>query len=225
MLYIRSIRNSIRIIKTIHRENKIDAMILLPVLLRDLIPYILLAKTINAKLLHERTEYPFMVAGGKEISDKLRLNIYLYIILRQFDGIYVISNTLKKYFNNVLKSGVRVEVINMIVDSGRFNGAELKPDNEFKYIAYCGKLNSEKDGVDILVESYCRSVTEGKIPSVVKLMLIGDFVSDAFRTSLQSIINEKNCAGNIIFTGKMEREKIPPLLNNASALALARPYQ
>ena len=224
MLYIRSIRNSMRIIKTIHREKKIDAMILLPVLLRDLIPYVLLAKSIKSKLLHERTEYPFMVGGGKEISDKLRLNIYLHIMLRQFDGIYVISNALKKYFNDVLNSRVRVEVINMIVDSGRFNGVELKPDNEFKYIAYCGTLNREKDGVDILVEAYCRSIDSGKIPFDVKLMLIGDFKSDAFRTSLQNMIDEKNCAGNIIFAGKMEREKIPQVLNNASALALARPY-
>lgn len=224
ILYIRSIRNSIRIIKTIHKGEKIDAMILLPILLRDLIPYILVAKSINAKLLHERTEYPFLVAGGKEVSDRLRLKIYLSIILRQFDGIFVISNALKKYFNNVLRSGVPVEIINMIVDYGRFKDIELKPDNEFKYIAYCGTLNREKDGVDILVEAYCRALKEGKLPFDVKLMLIGDFVSDSFRVSLQSIIDEKKCAGDIIFAGKMEREKIPPILNNASALALARPY-
>ena len=79
MLYIRSIRNSIRIIKTIHKGKKIDAMILLPVLFRDLIPYILLAKTLKAKLLHERTEYPFLVTGAKEFSDKLRLNFHLLL--------------------------------------------------------------------------------------------------------------------------------------------------
>ena len=83
----------------------------------------------------------------------------------------------------------------------------MNPDNEFEYITYCGKLNREKDGVDILVEAYCRSIESGKIPGDVKLMLIGDFINDTFRTSLKSIINEKNCDGNIIFAGKMAQGK------------------
>lgn len=224
LLYIKSVRNSLRIIKTIHRGQKIDAMILLPVFLRDLIPYIFLAKTINVKLLHERTEYPFMVAGGNEVSDWLRLKIYLSIILKQFDGIYVISNALKKYFTSIVKSDVHVEIINMIVDSGRFKNVNLNPDFDYKYIVYCGTLNSEKDGVDILVEAYCSSIEAGRIPQDVKLMLIGDFVDDKFRTSIESIIKKNNCRGNIVFTGKLERDKIPPILNNASALALARPF-
>lgn len=222
--YFRSIINSRRIITTIQRESRIDAVILLPVLPKDLIPYILLAKSIKTKILHERTEYPFLVAGGNKNTDKVRLNFYLYFILQQFDGIYVISNALKKYFTSTLRSHVPLEIINMIVDYDRFKGLDLKSNSEYRYIAYCGTLNREKDGVDILVESYCRAIETGKIPSDVKLVLIGDYINDAFRSCLQNIIDRRNCAGNIVFTGKLSRDEVPPILKNATVLALARPY-
>jgi len=223
ILYIRSIRNSLRLINIIHRKRKIDAMILLPVFLRDLIPYILLAKYHKVKILHERTEYPFMVSGGKESSDKIKLNFYLSCILPQFNGIYVISNALKKYFNDLLKARIPVEIINMIVDSDKFKGIKFKSSSEFRYIAYCGTLNREKDGIDILVEAYCRAIETGKIPNDVKLMLIGDFINNTFRTNLQDFISQRDCCDNIVFTGKVHRDEVPPLLINASALALARP--
>jgi glycosyltransferase involved in cell wall biosynthesis len=219
---IKSIKAGILIISQIHRKAKIDAIVLLDTFVGVLIPFIWLAKTNGIRVLHERTEYPHVVAG-KKLIERINLYIYFSFILRRFDGIYVISQALKNYFNQCLNYKIPIEIINMIVDPARFKVVDTLPIDTFKYIAYCGTLNSEKDGVDILVEAFEDTLLSGKIPNDIKLLLIGDYIDEAFRTKLNKIIEDNKYINNIIFTGKVERRKIPDLLNRASALVLARP--
>lgn len=223
VLYFKSINRSRRLIKSIHQKNKIDAIILLPILVRDLLPFIRFAKHLNIKILHERTEYPYQVKGGNSIRHKPRLFFYLHLILPQFDGIYVINRALQAYFNKVLNFRVPVEIINMMVDLDRFRSVLPDMRQSFEYIAYCGTLNAKKDGVDILVKGYCHSLETGKISPEIKLLLIGDFEDEDFRIELNNIMSGNDCSDNIIFTGRIDGNDIPSFLCNASALALARP--
>jgi len=215
------IKKGIRIIKDIHNKRKIDAMILLTTWAKDLFPFIYLAKNHGIKLLHERTEYPFV--DLRNTKDKLELKLSLIFILRKFDGIYVISNALKNYINKCVNGRVPIEIINMIVDPARFKKVVTELPFNDSYIAYCGKLNSEKDGVDILVEAFAKALKNGKIPPDIKLLLIGDYENEDFSITLEEVIRNHNCFNSIIFTGKVKRDEIPDLLNQASALALARP--
>ncbi len=223
IFYLQSTKKVKRIIKTIHLNNRIDSVIILPTLIRDLLIFITFARSLKIKLLHERTEYPSAVLGGNKLTGKLRLSFYLYFLLRKFDGIYVINNALKLYFQKITDFKVPVEVINMMVDPGRFNS--LKNDNpfSFRYVAYCGNLNSGKDGVDILVEAFCRTLVAGKIPEDIKLLLIGDNSDEDFHARLNNLIQKYHSIDQVIFTGQVGREKVPEILNSASALALARP--
>ncbi len=222
-LYRKSVKEAGKVIRSIHRNRKIDAIILLPVLIRDLLPFLNLAKSLNVKVLHERTEYPFMVQGGRRMTDKPGLYFYLHFILPQFNGIYVINRALKEYFSKILKSGIPIEVINMLVEPDRFKLALPVSEQPFEYIAYCGTLNTNKDGVDILLKAYCRALLSAKLPVTVKLLLIGDYENDTIRIKLHEIVQGNNCEDNVRFIGRVDRNKIPALLCNASALALARP--
>ena len=219
---IKSRINGRRTILKIHDDTRIDAIILLSTFLKDLIPFVGIAKNNGIKLLHERTEYPFVFYGN---SLKERTNLYIYssFVLPKLDGLYVINQALKGYFNNLLKNKVPVEIINMVVDPDRFKGELVNPSEKNQYLAYCGTLNSDKDGVDILVEAFCQALKKGKLSTDIKLMLIGDYIDEAFRTTLNNLIEKKKCKDNILFTGKVERLKMPGLLKNAAALALARP--
>ena len=220
---IRSIKKGRRAILQLLENSKIDAIILLDTFGWDLIPFINLAKRKNIKVLHERTEYPYLKVF-RNFKDKLNFFVYSSYVMRRFDGIYVINQALKNYFGELLDNKVPLEIINMIVDPDRFNSGPSDHNKEFEYLAYCGSLNSEKDGVDILVEAFSRSLNTGKIPGEIKLMLIGEFISENFRLKLQNIIKERKCGDNIVFTGKVERAKMPDLLKGASALVLSRPY-
>jgi len=221
-LRIQSIRVRNQVILKIHENKKIDAIVLLDTVIWVLIPLIRLAKNKGIKIIHERTEYPFVVAG-KGLIMKINLKIYLSIVLKKFDGLYVISQALKNYFNQLLKNRIPIEIINMIVDPSRFKKVASDEIHKYQYIAYCGSLNDNKDGVDILIKAFGDSLITRKIDNNIKLMLIGEIKNESFRKTMDTIFKEKNCRSNIIFTGRVERLKVPYLLNGAAALALARP--
>lgn len=221
-LFIHSIIIRNKIILKIHRQRKIDAIVILDIVVWILLPITYLAKKNNIKIIHERTEYPFVV-GGRSLLMKINLEIYLKLALKKIDGIYVISNALKIYFEKLLDNIIPIEIINMVVDPDRFNSISKNRIYNFKYIAYCGSLNDNKDGVDILVKAFADALNERKISSEIKLMLIGPIKDNSFKKKLDNILKDKKCRDNIIFTGSVDRLKVPELLNGASALALARP--
>ncbi len=220
-LHINSITYRREILNKIHKKEGIDAIILLDTFVSILIPIIHFAKKNNIKVLHERTEYPFVV-GGNGFMMKLNLKIYLNFVLKRLDGIYVISEALNNYFNQILKNKVPIITINMIVDPSRFKVEVTEKINNIKYIAYCGSLDDYKDGVDILVRAFGNALTSQKINNDIKLMLIGD-ITESYKRKLAEIMEKEHFKSNVIFTNRVERKKVPELLNGSLALALARP--
>lgn len=216
------INSALNVIKAIKKQDGIDAIVLLTTWNQDLIPLIFLTSLLRVKVLHERTEYPFIdLRPG--IRGKIDIWIYLHFIEKKFDGIYVINNRLVTYFNKYLRNKIPIAIINMIVDPGRFETNSRDKKVHRKYIAYCGVLNSVKDGVDILIESFIAANKSGRIPDDISLCLIGEFANELFKTSINEKITEAGLEDKVIFTGRIERSEIPVYLNNAEALALARP--
>jgi len=220
--HFRKLRTKNDILLDSYNKRKIDAIIILDSDVWVLISTILWANKHKVKLFHERTEYPFVVAG-KGLRNKVYLKIYLSVLLKRFDGIYVINEALRDYLNQLLNKRLPIEIINMIVDDSRFDTVSDTVTYNNPYIAYCGSINDDKDGVHILVESFCNALSAGNIDPETRLLLIGDFKQDGFLKNLQDILVNKRCINNAVFTGRVERSVIPPLLNNASALVLARP--
>lgn len=89
-----------------------------------------------------------------------------------------------------------------------------------RYIAYCGSMYTDKDGVPDLIEAFGLIANEY---TDIQLYLIGDNSDvDKFKT-VRSKINESKVKERIICTGHIERNKMPELLCNATILALCRP--
>jgi glycosyltransferase involved in cell wall biosynthesis len=176
-----------------------------------LLPYILLGQLLGYKIVHERTEFPFI-----SYKEKPLLKFYLNYLIPKFDGIFVITYSLKTYFEKFTKKNIYV--LPMSVESERFNIAkEIQNDN---YIAYCGSMYTDKDGVPDLIYSF-NLVAEKQ--SGIKLMLIGDN-SDSVRFKfISEIIHLSPHKNRIQCTGLVDRDTIPKLLKNATILALARP--
>lgn len=218
---IMSIINAKKRIINFHSQVNVDAIILLDALVWILIPFILSAKRNHIKVIHERTEYPFVV-NGKGLLNHFNLIIYSSFVLKRFDGLFVINKALKQYFSLLLNNRIPIEIINMIVDPSRFDN--LITDSKYgQYIAYCGTLQGDKDGVPILIKAFADSLKTGKINKNIKLLMIGDIGNEELFNRLKQLCNDNQCENNVIFTGKIDRAKIPIYLKNASALALARP--
>lgn len=169
-------------------------------------------------LYHEITEHPDI---GRNRDSKI-LNFFHKLYLKDcksLKGLFVISISLKKYFSKIGVPQERIHVINMIVDSTRFE--VLKKNNVAKdYIAYCGSIVNSKDGVDTLIKSF--KVVSDRIRDL-NLYLIGDFPFKEDKIINFKLIEEYHLQNKIVFTGKVPANEMPQLLKNAHALVLARP--
>lgn len=148
------------------------------------------------------------------------ININKYIqSCRKFDGLFVISTALRNFF---IQNGVpqdKVSIINMTVDSNRFQGLEKETVKQ-KYLAYCGTASNTKDGVDELIKAF--AIVSKRHPEV-KLYIIGKTPSRKEETGNLHLIKKLGLEDKIVLTGIVPAEKMPQMLTNAEVLLLDRP--
>ena len=169
----------------------------------------------RAKVFCEITEHPEVFIHSKKAE---RANQRKLKLLKRFDGLFVISHSLKEYYvNNGIEDG-KVHVINMFVDTGRFKG--LKKQTGERYIGYCGTVSYNKDGVDCLIKAF--AIFHQKHPDY-RLKIIGRGISERVIPTLKQLAVDLGVAEAVEFMGQVAPEKMPQLLYDASILALARP--
>jgi len=218
-LFYDTIVKANKLILSAHQKVKISSLILLDTRIEILIPLLNNAKKLGIKVFHERTEYPF-IYGGKTIIGKIVLFIYLKFVLQKFDGLYVINNALKKYFLELTKNKIEIIVINMIVDSSRFEIVKNKSTDSFKKITYCGSIEGDKDGIPILIESF--SLIAKEFP-LARLQLITASRNPIIRQSMFILAQKYGMADRFSIRGPLDRNQIPRVLCDSDILALSRP--
>lgn len=167
------------------------------------------------RIYHERTEHPYAYESFKTERETAR-----YIdCCKRVTGLFVISESLKRSF---VKLGVpedRIHVINMIVDTNRFQNVRKNADVE-KYVAYCGTASNNKDGVDDLIKSF--ALTARDIEDV-KLYIIGKTPSLSDEAQNLQLIESLGMKDRIVFKGLVSAQQMPQMLKDAQVLVLARP--
>lgn len=170
----------------------------------------------KSKIFCEITEHPFH--DDRKISTRLN-TILSNILLRRFNGLFVISNNLKDYYESVGIDNSRITIINMFVDAERFQ-FQSKRMQSTPYIAYCGKISICKDGVNDLISAF--SIFNSKIRGY-KLKIIGSFYNSSDEEKLRELVYRLKLENSVEFTGPVPPSEMPELLNNATILALDRP--
>lgn len=175
-----------------------------------------IAKMVNkyTRVFCESTEHP-AVYGYAEGSSKL---MKLIDGIKSINGLFVISQKLKEYYISQGVPKEMIEVINMFVDTERFNN--LKKSTMEKYIAYCGAVSYDKDGANILIEAF--SLFHKTHPDY-KLKIIGKGVDSTTIERLKDLAKSLSVEEDVIFTGPISPSEMPQMLYDASILALARP--
>ena len=172
----------------------------------------------GVKVFAERTEHPEVNSGFHNPLLALS-NSEIIATLHNLSGLFVISKPLKEYYEGLGMDSSKIHIINMIVDVDRFQGIKKTPNKE-KYIAYCGNVSNNKDGVDLLIKSFalvCR-----KHPDI-KLYILGRTPSRKDSSDNLHLIKNLGIEDRVVLTGIVPSKKIPQLLKNAEILALARP--
>lgn len=175
-----------------------------------------LLKAKGVKIFAEKTEHISICTGGRITSLNERQTIK---VAQKLNGLFVISEALKKYFISHGVNSNKIEIINMFVNSDRFIGLK-KGKTTDKYIAYCGTASNNKDGVDELLKSF--AIIASKIPGI-KLYIIGQTPSKEDISNNLALIDSLHISDKVVFTGIVSMQDMPQLLKNAETLALARP--
>ncbi len=215
MLYYKGIMGMLRLIVKENKAQKIDMLFM--GVHSNFLTYIvfLLSRFLAIKYIQERSEYPFL-SYSEKIMGRFRLGVYLRFICTRFDGFIVISKALETYFKPYLKKDAKMHLMPILVELERFNKTVAPSRN---VITYCGSMQGIKDGVLILIEAF--SKIAARFPET-QLQLIGSTDFKEF-TLMQERITELNLTPRIEFTGLVEREEMPRLLQESRILALARP--
>jgi glycosyltransferase involved in cell wall biosynthesis len=181
---------------------------------------ILFLRLRGCNIFFERNEYPFtLIADSIKISKlKYRLeklqDISCLKQLKYARGFITCSQSLENFYKKYTSSTTKFIRIPLLVDNDKFSVPGKKKDN--KYIAYCGYMGNNKDGVSILIDAF-------KIIAplyTINLMLIGSaeqYVMDKLREQARGLEDR------ILFTGLVDHKEMPGLLASAAMLVLASP--
>lgn len=198
------------------KKNKTDVVIyytLSPVVAIFLYFITRLKKIIFLK---EESEFPFVYYGNNGTLSRSLIDFHYKL----FDGLLLMTNTLIKYFSEEKKLSIPFLHVPMTVDFERFIHVP-KPQNVAEdYIAYCGVLNNEKDGVDILIKAFIQLALE--FPNL-DLYLIGDPISEEVLQEYKLEIKESGCISRVHFTGRIGSAEVASYISNAKILVLPRP--
>lgn len=171
----------------------------------------------DVKIYVEHTEHPEVIGiGGQFMTPSLTR---YYQLIKKIDGLFVITTALREFY---ISKGVRpdkIHIANITVDPERFKGI-VKSGNVEPYIACCGTISNNKDGIDLLIKSFADVV---KKHHDVKLYLIGSiFNSNEYNENIQ-LIKKMGIENSIIFKGLLPPKDIPQILKDAKVLVLCRP--
>lgn len=217
-MYFSGIIELLKQLQQTHSKRPIDAVIMLHTWsFYPLLVYWFFIKKHGVLFLHERNEYPFL-NKGKNIFRRIDFKIYMKLVLPKFDGLLLMTNFLKVYFSDHINKRCRTEIIPMTVESERFE--VLKDPSSLEYIAYCGNISGNKDGVCNLIKAF--SKISPKYPDLL-LYIIGGSKNQDDLVKLKQLVAENKIESRVVFTGTVDRDEIPSLLINAKVLALARP--
>ena len=182
-------------------------------------------KSIKGKTLIELNEFNDFYKGEGQIGNALQLrkaeieNKNFMNAVSKIDLFAVMTKTLITHFQKMAKPEAKFLHLPMTVDILRFTSLE-NSTNIYKkpYIAFTGTYTNAKDGVDVLIHAFAR--IEKDFPDY-HLYLAGFYHYDV--PMQQKLIADYQLDDKITYLGVLNKEQIPPFVQNADLLVLSRP--
>lgn len=138
----------------------------------------------------------------------------------KFNGLIVLSHFLKDIYVNANVSETKILIQPNLVDFSTFVDIENISQHNKIRIGYCG-TPTRKDGIDDLLIAF--EIVQRKSLNT-ELLVIGDTsAKKSLLLSLKDKAKELGILDKVIFTGLVDSDEIPRLLNSCDILVLARP--
>lgn len=165
-------------------------------------------------LIFERTEYPLQLIQS-DSNKKEDLNNYKYA-----SKFISCSDALINYYKGYTHDSCEFIKVPAVVDYNKFSKTDMtSPLGEREYIAYCGDMNNNKDGIYDLLKAFALI---SKQFSSISLCLIGT-ASKTELAKIQATVKDLDIVDRVHFTGRIPHSQMPTYLFHAKLVALARP--
>jgi glycosyltransferase involved in cell wall biosynthesis len=208
--------NTIKIIRRINREERIEAIITYTKKTPTHIFSWLLAKLVRTKLIIENSEHPLRYYQDGFIK-KMTGNLKLGIELRSFDGILLITQNLIDFYKSKLGSDSKLLMVPSTVDPTRFIVKKTKI-NTYEYIGYFGSIDLERDNIDLLIKAY--SMIHEKYDNIH--LVLGGMVYDKEEKMIYDLIKSLKIESKVHIIEYLSRDEIIQYVVNAKVLVLVR---
>lgn len=152
----------------------------------------------------------------KQRADRRQL-VFEEQLLPNLDGIAYMTKALMNHYKALSPSGLASIHLPMTVDLTRFENKDTV-DYSQPYIAFLGVMNNQKDGLDVLIQSF--SLIAPDFPDFI-LRLFGFDHPDV--AGQQRLIEQLGLEKRIIYHGPVDRNHAVGVMMNASLLVLPRP--
>lgn len=213
----------ITFIKSFIRDNKkikYDTLIFSTDTFLYLLIGMVLKKIFKTKVIFIFDEYPIPIRHElKDRIPKWKERAYAFI-LRDYTAYISISNTLRKYFQDI--SHKPCFIMPVIVDHSKFE-FELESSNDqsgsLDYLCYMGNFELAKDNVDLIVKAF--SLVHQEYPTL-KLFLYGD-PKHLDREKVIYLINKLELKNFVILKGFIKSTEVPKILFGARVLVSSQP--
>ena len=209
------IGTSFRLLKELSQKKK-DVIIFVTSNYFLIILLELYCKATKTKIVNERSEFPFVIIR-KSKWKRLIAPFYINTAYKLLDGMIIMTKPLMKYYKKKVRTNCKLFEMPMTVEVDRFINAKASENIIGNYIAYCGSL-SNTNGISNLIEAF--SMVEPVYPNL-KLLLLGGTPNEKEMNDYKEAVSKYGLK-NVLFYGRVDREKMPVFLNNAKALLLAR---
>jgi glycosyltransferase involved in cell wall biosynthesis len=172
----------------------------------------------GAVMLFDGCEQPF-VYEQDSFARRIEERLYTPLAFRAYDGIFVISEHLERYFSSRMRREARTLLTPILVDIDRFSGHSPGSPGLSRYIAYTGEL-SESKGVHHLIVAFAALAAE--FPDV-NLKISGRANPASYKSKLTALIREFTIGHRVEFVGMVPYHDFPRLLQDATVLVVPHP--
>lgn len=179
--------------------------------------FVPLVKRLHCKMLFIGDEFPEPI---RRLKDDIPFwHKLAYRIVHKFlAGRILMTENLKRFYDECA-GAMPTYILNSIIDETRFEGVEKQPVTQ-KYLCYMGNMQLAKDNVDNIIQAF--STIANEFPDY-QLWLYGT-PSEADRKIIVGKIGQCNVADRVFIKGRVDFDKVPQILSNASLLVTSQPH-
>jgi glycosyltransferase involved in cell wall biosynthesis len=208
--------NTIKLIKKLNSDNKIDAIITYTKISSSHLFSFLLARIVGTKLIIENSEHPLRYYQ-KGFLNRMIGKFKLKLELKTFDGILLITQLLVDFYKPIVKNDSKILLVPSTVDPTRFAITKSK-NAEYEYIGYFGSIDFERDNLDLLINAY--AMINEKHENIH--LVLGGMVYKKEEKMIFDLIKSLNIESKVHIIKYLSREEIIKYVVNAHVLVLVR---